>query len=48
MVDDQIVEITDQEEIAAIEEAIKETSAVRTHLSEALKLLSCEGSGDRY
>ena len=48
VVDDQIVEITDQEEIAAIEEAIKETSAVRTHLSEALKLLSCEGSGDRY
>lgn len=46
VVDDQIVEITDQEEIAAIEEAIKETSAVRTHLSEALKLLSCRPEPD--
>ena len=35
-----IVEITDQEEIAAIEEATKKTSAVKTHLSEALKHLS--------
>ena len=40
VVDDQIVEITDQEEIAAIEEAVKQTSAVKTHLSEALKLMS--------
>lgn len=40
VVDDQIVEITDQEEIATIEEAVKQTSAVKTHLSEALKLLS--------
>lgn len=40
VVDDQIVEITDQEEIAAIEEAVKQTSTVNTHLSEALKLMS--------
>ena len=40
VVDDLIVEITDQEEIAAIEEATKKTSAVKTHLSEALKHLS--------
>lgn len=40
VVDDQIVEITDQEEIAAIEEAIHQTSSVKTHLSEALKHLS--------
>lgn len=40
IVDDQIVEITDQEEIAAIEEAVRQTSAVKTHLSEALKLMS--------
>lgn len=40
VVDDQIVEITDQEEIAAIEEAVRQTSAVKIHLSEALKLMS--------
>lgn len=40
VVDDQIVEITDQEEIAAIEEAVKYKSAVKTHLEEALKHLS--------
>lgn len=40
VVNDQIVEITDQEEIAAIEEAVKQTSAIKTHLSEALKLMS--------
>jgi len=40
VVDDQIVEITDQEEIAAIEEAVRQTSAVKTHLEEALKHLS--------
>ena len=46
VVDDQIVEITDQEEIAAIEAAIKQTSAVGTHLSEALKLLSSRPEPD--
>ncbi len=40
VVDDQIVEITDQEEIAAIEEAIGQKPAVKTHLEEALKHLS--------
>lgn len=40
VVDDQIVEITDQEEIAAIEEAVSQKSAVNTHFEEALKHLS--------
>ena len=40
VVDDLIVEITDQQEIAAIEEAAKVSSAVKTHLTEGLKLLS--------
>ena len=40
VVDDQIVEITDQEEIAAIEEAVRQKSTIKTHLSEALKLMS--------
>ena len=40
VVDDLIVEITDQEEIAAIEEAPKVSSSVKTHLTEGLKLLS--------
>lgn len=40
VVDDQIVEITDQEEIAAIEEAVSQNSTIKTHLSEALKLMS--------
>lgn len=40
VVDDQIVEITDQEEIAAIEEAVRQNSTIKTHLSEALKLMS--------
>lgn len=40
VVDDLIVEITDQQEIAAIEEATKKMSAVKSHLSEALKHLS--------
>lgn len=39
VVDDQIVEITDQEEIAAIEEAVRQDSAVKTHLEDALKHL---------
>lgn len=46
VVDDQIVEITDQEEIAAIEAAIRQTSAVGAHLSEALKLLSSRPDPD--
>ena len=46
VVDDQIVEITNQEEIAAIEEAIGKTSVVKTHLSEALKLLSTRPAPD--
>lgn len=40
VVDDQIVEITDQEEIATIEEAVSQKSTVKTHLEEALKHLS--------
>lgn len=40
VVDDLIVEITDQQEIAAIEEATKVSSAVKTHLTEGLKHLS--------
>lgn len=40
VVDDQIVEITDEQEIMPIEEAVSRSSTVRTHLSEALKLLS--------
>ena len=46
VVDDQIVEITDQEEIAAIEEAVRQNSAVNTHLEEALKHLSNRPSPD--
>ena len=40
VVDDQIVEITDQEEIDSIEEAVRQNSTIKTHLSEALKLMS--------
>ena len=40
VVDDIIVEITDQEEIAAIEKAGTSSSPVKIHFSEALKLLS--------
>ena len=46
VVDDQIVEITDQEEIAAIEEAVKQNSTIKTHLSEALKLMSNRQASD--
>ena len=46
VVDDQIVEITDQEEIATIEEAVKQKSAVKTHLEEALKHLSSRPNPD--
>lgn len=40
IVDDQIVEITDEEEISAIENAIKSETAIGNHLSNALRLLS--------
>lgn len=40
VVDDQIVEISDQEEIKAIEEALQHSSSIKTHFSEALKLIS--------
>lgn len=40
VVDDQIVEITDEQEIMAIEEAENQSSTIRTHLFEAMKLLS--------
>ena len=46
VVDDQIVEIADQEEIATIEEAVKQTSSINTHLSAALKHLSSRPSPD--
>lgn len=46
IVDDQIVEITDEQELKAIEEAVKQSSTIRTHLSEALKLLSNRQSPD--
>lgn len=46
VVDDQIVEITDQEEIMAIEEAVKQNSAVKTHLENALKHLSSRPEPD--
>lgn len=40
IVDNQIVEITDEEEIKVIEEAMSKTSSVQTHLSGAMKHLS--------
>lgn len=40
VVDDHIVEISDDEEIKTIEQSLVQTSAVKTHLSSALKLLS--------
>lgn len=46
IVDDQIVEITDTEEIAAIEDALKVTSSVKTHLSNALTHLSARPTPD--
>lgn len=46
VVDDQIVEITDQEEIMAIEEAVRQTSAVKTHIENALKHLSSRPEPD--
>ena len=46
IVDDQIVEITDEEEINAIEAAISQTSTIRTHLSNALKQISDRSNPD--
>lgn len=46
VVEDQIVEITDEEEIATIEEAIQKTSSVNTHLTDALKHLSSRPEPD--
>ena len=40
IVGEEIVEIPDSEEITAIEETLKETSTVGTHMSEALKQLA--------
>lgn len=40
VVDDQIVEITDDEEIETIEKAIDQSTTIKTHLSAALKHLS--------
>ena len=40
VVADQVVEITDDEEIKTIEQALTQTTTVQTHLSEALKHLS--------
>lgn len=46
VVDDQIVEISDQEEIKAIEDAVKQTSLVKIHLENALKHLSSRPEPD--
>ena len=46
IVDDLIVEITDEEEIKAIEEAVEQTSITKTHLLSALKHLSDRPSPD--
>lgn len=40
VVGEQVVELTDEKEIAAIEEAMAQPSAIQTHLSDALKHLS--------
>lgn len=46
VVNDQIVEITDKEEMASIEDAIKNHSAVKVHLSNALAHLSSRPTPD--
>lgn len=46
IVDDLVVEITDDQEISEIEEAMKQTSSVNTHLSSALKHLSNRPTAD--
>ena len=46
VVDDLITEITDDEEIKVIEEALTKTSSIQTHLSDALKHLSNKPTPD--
>ena len=46
VIDDQIVQITDEEEIVAIVDAMKVSNSIKTHLSNALKLLSSRPNPD--
>lgn len=46
VVDNLVVEISDDQEVSVIEEALNQTSSVKTHLSEALKHLSNRPSPD--
>lgn len=46
VVDDLVVEISDDQEVSVIEEALNQTSSVKIHLSEALKHLSNRPSPD--
>lgn len=46
VVDDRILEITNEEEIATIEEAVSQNTSLRTHLSGALKQLSLRPEPD--
>lgn len=46
VIDDQIVQITDEEEIIAIVDSMKVSNSVRTHLSDALKHLSTRPNPD--
>ena len=46
VIDGQIVQITDAEEVVAIEHAMKVTDSLKTHLSEALKHLSSRPNPD--
>ncbi len=42
----EILEVTDKEEIAAIEDALRESSTINTHLNESLRLLSNRPEAD--
>lgn len=46
VIDGQIVQITDEEEVVAIEQAMKVSISVKTHLSDALKHLSARPNPD--
>lgn len=46
VIDDQIVQITDKEEIIAIVDSMKVSNSVRTHISDALKHLSTRPNPD--
>jgi hypothetical protein len=46
VVDDRVVQITDEEEIVAIVDAMKVSDSVKTHLSDALKHLSTRPNPD--